>query len=171
MRSGPVLLKIFGAAFGDQVNRQPGSIRCDDRAGFAYRFDAREKAALDLQVFGDGFDDPIHLAAPGDIVFQVSGGDQARGIGREKSGGAGFFRGVEASQHDAIAHGRAFQRQSFALFRGRQARRDDIQQVARNAGVRQMRGDPRSPWCRRPRRLHVRCVVSLGILEAFCPSN
>src|SRR5271169_342603 len=43
MRSGPVLLKIFGAAFGNQVDRQAGSIRSDNGAGLAHRFDAREK--------------------------------------------------------------------------------------------------------------------------------
>ncbi len=40
MRSGPVLLKIFGAAFSDQMNRQARGVRSDDGARFADRFDA-----------------------------------------------------------------------------------------------------------------------------------
>ena len=144
MRSRPVLLKILRAAFGDQMNRQAGSIRGDDCAGLAHRFDAREEFALDLQVLGDRFDDPIHFAAPIEIVFEISERDQARRIGSKKCRGTRFLGRFEPGQHDAIAHRRAFQRQPFAVFLGVQLGRDHIQQVARNSGIRQMRGDARA---------------------------
>ena len=44
-----MLLKIFGASFGDQLDRESRSIRGDDRAGFANGFDALKKFALDLR--------------------------------------------------------------------------------------------------------------------------
>ncbi len=148
MRSGPVLLKIFGSAFGDQMNRQTGSVRSDDGTGLADRFYAREEAALDFQIFGDGFNDPIHLATPGDVVFKITGGDETRVVRSEECGGARFFCCFQTGKHDAIPHGRAVQRQTFALFRGREARGNDVQQVARDAGVRQLRGDARAHGAR-----------------------
>ena len=144
MRSRPVLLKILRAAFGDQVNRQAGSVRRDDGARLAHRFDALKQLALDFQIFGDGLDDPIHLPHQARLSSKIPGRDQPRGFRREKSGRARFFRGFEARQHDAIAHRRAFERQPLAFFIRSQFRRNDIEQVTRDAGVGQVRRDARA---------------------------
>ena len=167
MRSGPVLLKILGAAFGDPVNRQAGSVRGDDGAGFADGFDAAEKAALDFKIFGDGFDDPIDLAAPGDVVFEISGRDEARGFGSEKCRRAGFFGGFEPGEHDAITHRGAIEGQTLALFLGSQARRNDVQQITGDAGVRQVRGDARAHRAGAEHSHAFNAIVSLEFLSAL----
>ena len=147
------------------MNRQAGGVGGDDGPGLADGFDAGEEAALDFQIFGDGFDDPVRLAAPGDVVFKITGSDQARVVGREECGGTRFFGGFQAGEDDAIAHGAAFQRQTFALFRGSEAGGNDVQQVARDAGVRQMRGDARA---------HRTCSQNRCAFDAsfhWCPSR
>ena len=104
VRAGPVLLEIVRAPFGDEVNGQAGRVGCHDGARLADRFDARKKAALDFEILGDGFDDPVHLAAPGEIVFEIARGDEPRRLRREKGCRARFFRGFESRENDAISH-------------------------------------------------------------------
>ncbi len=78
MRAGPVLLKFFAHAFGDEMHGQARSVSCDDGAGFAKLGDAREQSFLDLQIFGYYFDDPVGVLAAGQIIFQISDGDFCR---------------------------------------------------------------------------------------------
>ena len=109
MRAGPVLLPFLGQALGNAADRKAGGIRGDNRARFANRGDAREQRALDLEIFGDDFDDPVGLGAEFQIVFQIAGDDAVFQAAREKRGGLRFHRGREARAHDAVADFRAGQ--------------------------------------------------------------
>ena len=72
MRAGPVLLKFGGELGGDLADGQAGGIGGDDGAGAAMGGDAIEQLALDFEIFGDGFDDPIGFGAPGEIVVEIA---------------------------------------------------------------------------------------------------
>ncbi len=62
MRAGPMLLKIFRASFGDEhESGRPEVFDVTIVPGLRTVSTRSEKAALDFQIFGDGFDDPIHL--------------------------------------------------------------------------------------------------------------
>ena len=106
--------------------------------------DAIAGAALDFEIFGDGFDDPVGFGAPGEIVFEIADGD-ARGVGgREEGGGARLEGGVQAGADDAIADAGIGEREAAGLFLGGELGGDDVQQPAGHAGVGQMRGDARA---------------------------
>ena len=141
MRAGPMLLKFGGGAGGDLADGQAGGVGGDDGAGAANGGDAIEELALDFEIFGDGFDDPIGFGAPGEIVVEIADGDARGDRGREEGGGAGFEGGVQAGADDAIADAGVGQREAASLFLGGELGRDDVQQPARHAGVGQMRGD------------------------------
>ena len=70
MRAGPMAAEIQTASFGDFADAETGSICGNESAGTAMSFDAFEKRALDFEIFGDDFDDPIGLGAPIEIIFQ-----------------------------------------------------------------------------------------------------
>ena len=106
--------------------------------------DAIEQLALDFEIFGDGFDDPIGFGAPGEIVFEIADGDARGDRGREEGGGAGLEGGVQAGADDAVADAGIGEREAAGFFLGRELGRDDIQQPAGHAGVGQMRGDARA---------------------------
>ena len=103
--------------------------------------DRLQQAALDFEIFGDGFDDPIGLGAPGEIVVEIADGDAGGGGGREEGGGARLEGGFEAGANDAIADARVGEREAAGLFLGSELGRDDVEQPAGDAGVGQMSGD------------------------------
>ena len=72
MRAREMLLEILGPPFGDQLNRQAGGVGGDDRAGLAHGFHALEELAFDFEILGDRLDDPVRLAAPRHVVFEIS---------------------------------------------------------------------------------------------------
>ena len=82
----------------------------------AHAFDSLEKLPLDLQVFGNRFDNPIGFAAPREVVFEISGGDESRRFWRKESRGAGFFRRFKPREHDPVSDSGTRKRESFALF-------------------------------------------------------
>ena len=72
MRAGPVLLELGGGLLGDLADGEAGGVGGDDGAGAAMGGDAFEEAALDVEIFRYGFDDPIGFGAAGEIVFEIS---------------------------------------------------------------------------------------------------
>ena len=135
MRAGPMLLEFLAHALGDQMNRQAGGIGGDDRAGLAELRHAGKQVALDVEIFGDDFDDPVGVFATRQVVFKIADGDFFRQRGGKKSGGLGFLCGIETGTHDFVA---------IFLGAGLLARRHDVQQQHRQAGVGKMRGDARA---------------------------
>jgi hypothetical protein len=136
VRAGPVLLKLFAHASGNQMNRQSGSIGGDDGAGLAKLRDACQKVSLDFEIFGDDFDDPIGFRAARQVIVEISDGHAIGQGSGEKRRRLGFFRGVETRANDFVARvGRRVLRKS---------RWNDIEQDARQPGVCKVRRDPRA---------------------------
>ena len=129
VRAEPGAAEVVGEAFDDFRDRQTAGVRGDDGAGLANLFDLAQQAALDLEVFDDGFDDPVDIGELVEIVFEVADGDQARERWLEEGGGLGLHRGFETGGGDAIARG--------AVGVGRH----DVEQIRRNTGVGQVCGD------------------------------
>jgi hypothetical protein len=90
MRAGPVLLEVGGGVFRDLVDGQAGSIGGYNSAGAAMRSYAVEEFALDFEIFGNGFDDPVGFGAAREIVLEIADGDAVSDGRREKCGGARF---------------------------------------------------------------------------------
>ncbi len=158
MRAQPVAAEILAAAFFDAVDRQAGSICGNDCAGRAMNFHAREQRALNFEIFGDCFNNPIGFRAPIEIVFKISGDDSLRESWSEKSGGPRFQRGFESSARDAIADFGTRERQASRFFRGVQFGGNDIQQKSFHAGIREMRCDSRA---------HRACAKNHRAIDSF----
>ena len=75
VRPSPVLLKLFGQTFCNQMHRQAGSIRRNNRARFAKLCNARQQISFDLQIFRDDFDNPVRLSASRQIVIEIPDSD------------------------------------------------------------------------------------------------
>jgi len=139
-----VLLKIVRTAFGDQMDRQARRICRHQRPRLPHRLDALEKLPLDLEVLGNRFDDPVGLAAPRQVIFEIAGGDEPRCLGCEERHRARLLRRIESREHDPVPHRGFLERQPFAPLVGIQFRRDNIKQTALDAGVGQVSGDSRA---------------------------
>ena len=136
MRPRPMLLKLFAHALGNQVHGQAGRVGGYDGSWLAKLGYAGQQFPLDFQIFGDDFDDPIGLRTTRQIILEVSASNLFRKCGREKSCRLGLLGGLQSGSHDLVAL-RAWR------IRG-QTRRNNVQQNARQPGVREMCGDPRA---------------------------
>ena len=108
MRARPVLLPFLGHPFRDAAHGQAGSIRGDNRAGLANLRDARKQRALDFEIFGDDFDDPVRLGAKFQIILEIAGDDAILEAPREKRGGPGLDGGGKPRANNAVADRRDF---------------------------------------------------------------
>ncbi len=100
-----------------------------------------QQAALDGEIFGHGFDDPVGLGAPREIVFEIADGDAAGRRGREERGGARFLGGFEAGADDAVANAGVGERKAAGFFLRGELGGHDVEQPAVHAGVGQVSGD------------------------------
>ncbi|MPL88377.1 hypothetical protein SDC9_34397 [bioreactor metagenome] len=113
-------------ALGQQFAQDRRGVRRHHRAGRQERRDLGEERALDLEVFDHRLDDPVGLGDAGDVILDVAGAHERGGAGAGETarlqlrGDAGLGAGV------AVALGR------------------DVEQVDRNAGVGELRGDARA---------------------------
>ena len=148
MRARPVLLPFLGHPFRDAAHGQAGGIRGDDRAGLANLRDAREERALDFEIFGDDFDDPVRLGAKFQVIFEIAGDDAILEAPREKCGRPGLDGGGEARANNAVADIGSCEGQPALLLLGRKLRRRDVQQRAPDAGIGDVRGNPRAHGAR-----------------------
>ncbi len=143
MRSRPVLLKILRAPLGDQPDRQSRCVGRNNRPRLPHRFHSLKQLPLDLQILGHRLDDPVRFAAPRQVIVEISRRDQSRRLRRKKSRRPRLLRRFQSCADNPVPHRRIFQRQALSLFVGIQFRWDNIEQVARNSRIRQMRRDSR----------------------------
>ena len=108
---------------------QAAGVGGDDGAGLADGFDFLQQRALDVEILDDGFDDPVDVGEFLEVVFEVADGDQAGERRVEESGGLGFLRSFESGSGDFVARGTVG------------VGRNDVEQIAGNAGIGEMRGD------------------------------
>ncbi len=133
MGAEPVLLEVCVETFDDFVDGQAGGVGGGDGAGLAMPEDFFEEGALDVEVLGDDFDDPVAGCDQGHVVVEVAEGDEAGGFGREEGGGLGFFQAVEGGEDEFVARG--------GLRVWCCAGRDDVEKDDGDAGVGDVGGD------------------------------
>ena len=74
------------------------------------RFDALVEAAFDVEVFDDGFDNPVAIFQLRQIVVEIANGHEGSKFRRHERGGLGFLCAFQSAVGDAIAHGGRCQR-------------------------------------------------------------
>ncbi len=121
--------EVVGEAFGDFGDGQSAGVGGDDGAGLADGVDLAEEFALEVEVFDDGFDDPVDFGELLEVVFEVADGDQAIERRLHEGGGLGFDGGFFSGGGELVAR------------RAVGVRRNDVEQVRGNTGVGQVRGD------------------------------
>jgi len=131
-----MLLKVFGHAFGNEMDGKAAGVGRDDGAGFAELRDTGEEFALDLEIFSDDFDDPIGFGDAGKIIFEIADRNFLGESGSKKSGGTGFSCGFKADADDFVSVGWGGVRLEIG--------RNDVEEDAREAGVGKVRGDARA---------------------------
>ena len=129
VRAEPAAAEVVGEAFGDLGDGQSAGVGGDDGAGLADGVDLAQQLALEVEVFDDGFDDPVDFGELLEVVFEVADGDQAIERRLHEGGGLGLDRGFLAGGGEAVARGAVG------------VRRNDVEQVRGNTGVGQVRGD------------------------------
>ena len=136
VRAEPVAAQLHRHAFDDLVDRQAAGVAGDDRVGAAMLLHLVEQRPFDLQVLGDDFDDPVAVGNQSEIIVEVADRDQPRAVGRIEGRGLRLLQSIERSEDDLVP----------LLLRrvGVGARRNDVQQHHRKAGVGHMSGDARA---------------------------
>ncbi len=125
----PVAAKLVGEPFDNFGHGQAAGVGSDDGSRLANGFDAAQQAALDVQILDHSFNDPVHISELLQIVFEVADGDQLREGRLEERGGLGLDRSLQSGGSDAVP------------YRAIGIRGNDVQQVRRNTGIGQVRGD------------------------------
>ena len=105
MRPEPVAAKILAEALGDAGHGQAAGVGGDDAAGLAHGFNFLEQAALDLQVLGDGFDDPIGVGQQLQVVIKIADGDQPFQSFFKECCRLGFDGCIQSGGNDLSARG------------------------------------------------------------------
>jgi len=129
----PGATEIVGEAFGNFPYGQAAGVGGNDGAGLANSFHFTEKRALQVEIFDDGFDDPVDFGELFQIIFKVADRDQAGERRVHESGGLRFFCGFETGGGDFIS--------CKCAGAGWDIAGNDIEQVARDAGVGEVGGD------------------------------
>ena len=129
VRAKPGPAEVVGESFGNFADGEAAGVGGDDGARLADGFYFSQEGALQVEVFDDGLDDPVDVGEFLQVVFEIADGDESGERRFHEGGGLGFLGGVESGGGDFVAGG--------AIGVGR----DDIEQVAGNAGVGEMRGD------------------------------
>ena len=68
MRAEPGAAEVVGEAFGDLRDGQSAGVGGDDGAGLADGVDFLEEGAFKVEVFDDGFDDPVDFGELGGFL-------------------------------------------------------------------------------------------------------
>ena len=80
---------------GDLRYGQAGSVGRKDGASAEMRQNACEQRGFDFEIFGHGFDHPVTLCNPGQVVVEGAGRDEAAKRCLEECGGFGFRQCVK----------------------------------------------------------------------------
>ena len=136
VRAEPGAAEVVGESFGDFADGQAAGVGGDDGAGLADGFDFAQQGAFEVEIFDDGFDDPVDFGEFFQIIVEVADGDEAGERRIHEGGGLGFFCGIESGGGDFVAY--RWRRGGWDICG------NDIEQIARDAGVGEVRGDARA---------------------------
>ena len=107
VRAEPGAAEIVGESFGNFSDGQATGVGGDDGAGLANGFNFAEQGAFEVEIFDDGFDDPVDFGELFQIIFEVADGDEAGERRVHECGGLRFFCGVESGGGNLVACHRA----------------------------------------------------------------
>ena len=93
VRAQKVAAEFSRETFRDLSERDTAGVGGEDRVRFANLVDAAPKGALDFEIFGDRFDDPVAVCDVAEIVFEVTWRDQFFG-GLDKERARFLFFGM-----------------------------------------------------------------------------
>ncbi len=103
VRAEPGAAEVVGESFGDFADGQAAGVGGDDGAGLADGFDFAQERPFEVEIFDDGFDDPVDFGEFLEVVFEVADGDEAGERWVHEGGGLGFFGGVESGGGDFVS--------------------------------------------------------------------
>ncbi len=86
MGAKEVLAELLGESFDDLGQRNAAGAGGENGVGFRDRFHAAPDVALDLKIFGNGFDDPIAFGDLVEVVIVVADFDELYQIVGEEAG-------------------------------------------------------------------------------------
>src|SRR5690606_35334828 len=101
----------------------------------------RVELLLDLQVFDDRFDDPVHFSQLVEIILQIAHGDQVCRIPVIQGRRLFLQEAILARLGQPVSHPGVVQRQALLLFFLRQFPLNDVQNIGGNVHVGQVSGD------------------------------
>jgi len=129
MSAEPVAPKIRRHTRRNLVHRKSARVGRHDGIGPPDRFYLGEQFSLDLEVFGDRLDDPVTVREQLEVVFEISGRDEACLLRIEKGRGPGLPQGLQRIGDDTVP------RRSIVCGR---ALRHDIEEYYGYSGIREM---------------------------------
>ena len=88
VRAEEVAAELGRESFGDFGERDAAGVGGDDGVGAARGFDFAPEVALGVEVFDDGFDDPVAFGDQVEVVFEVAGQDEGGLVVGEEAAGA-----------------------------------------------------------------------------------
>ena len=68
--------EIFAEPLNDALHRQAAGISRNNAPGLANAFNLLKQPALDLQVLGNGLNDPVGIGQQVHVIFKVANGDK-----------------------------------------------------------------------------------------------
>src|SRR4029077_4577929 len=92
VRAEPRPAEVVGESFRNFSDGEAAGICGYDGAGLSDGFNFSEQRALNVEIFDDGFDDPVDICEFLDVIFEVADGDEA-GEGWVHEGGRFGFSG------------------------------------------------------------------------------
>ena len=96
MRAQEVAPELRREALHDLGQRNSAGAGGDNRRGLRNRFYAAPHSALDLEILGDGLDDPVAACNLVEIVVEIAGLDKRPGFVDEERAGLLFQRGFDS---------------------------------------------------------------------------
>ena len=102
MRAEELGAHVLRQSVCDVGDGQAAGVRCEDGVAAEMRHDAGQETVLDLEVFGDGFDDPVAVFEFGQVVVEIADGDAVCEVGRGEGGGFGFLQSFEGLSGETV---------------------------------------------------------------------
>ena len=144
MGSQPVPAKIVAQPLPKAGYRNPGGVGADDRSWPSDAIQVLEQADLEVKVFRDSFNDPIHRSEPVPVILQIPKLNAPGVLRKKKSRRFASFRPAQSLLHQPLPDLGVGLLPSLGLFLGSEIRRRDIQQTDGKAGVDQVGGNGRA---------------------------
>ena len=119
---------ILRQGLRDVGDGQAAGVGREDCVGAEIRHGAGQEVVLDLEVFGDGLDDPVAVFEFVEVGVEIADDDAGREVRRGEGGGFGFLQGFESLSGESVGLAGLWY----------------VEEKDREAGVRHVRRDARA---------------------------